>query len=173
MCMHARVHRRVILHCADDGNVQAPGTCDGAPSTIGEGGAVYALGTSNHVVMLHYHTIYHSAHGGQNMTRVVLPSSANDHSSVLQYTRAVGSRYEPAGDVYTVMTMAPSDNWRSRDDDDDKYLKYMVYGEQRDVRVGGPWADRDDGAWGRNRNRMQRTCVGAMYYVDIGPGQGC
>ena len=38
-------------------------------SCIGEGGGAYAMGASNHVLIMHHHNIMHSAIGGQNMTR--------------------------------------------------------------------------------------------------------
>jgi len=133
-----------------------------APHAIGEGGTAYGMGRSNHVVMLHYHNIYYSSDGGQNFTYIRLPDSANAHSSTLVYTRAAGSRSEPAGPIYTVMSMSPTmlttahwerggqmnrmetmgrRNEEGDDDDDDKddgdddegHLVYTRFGEQRDV----------------------------------------
>jgi hypothetical protein len=45
----------------------------GGASCIGEGGGSYAMGASNHVLIMHHHNIMHSAVGGQNMTRFITP----------------------------------------------------------------------------------------------------
>ena len=45
----------------------------GGASCIGEGGGSYAMGASNHVLIMHHHNIMHSAIGGRNMTRFITP----------------------------------------------------------------------------------------------------
>eukprot|EP00035_Acanthoeca_spectabilis_P033979 m.26396 g.26396 ORF g.26396 m.26396 type:complete len:751 (+) comp6302_c0_seq1:567-2819(+) len=84
----------------------SPRNSSGSPGALGEGGAAWALGKSNHVIMLHFNNIWYSAQGGQNTTRInVLPQKANSHSSKLVYDRMQGSRVEPSGTVYTVMSL--------------------------------------------------------------------
>lgn len=168
---------------------------------LGEGGSAYGLGRSNNVIMLHYHNVYWSSHGGKNLTRVLLPANSNAHSSELVYTRVAGSRSEPDGNVFTVMTMplpeetstaeaeeageeekeeeekgtsrraatgkesepskddsgadGDANKDKDKDDDDDGHLKYMSFGEKRDVRTGGPWLDDNSGG---NTGRFVLRC---------------
>lgn len=66
-------------------------------SCIGEGGGSYAMGASNHVLIMHHHNILHSAIGGQNMTRFITPHAGTIFGPAYQ-TRP-GSRSEPNGFV--------------------------------------------------------------------------
>ena len=77
--------------------------CDQTVGYIGEGGAAYAFGRSNHMIMVHYHNIAYSSIGGKNASRFTLPSSAVAHDSKVVYTKTAGSRSEPDGFVVTVM----------------------------------------------------------------------
>ena len=114
--------------------------CDETVGYIGEGGAAYAFGRSNHMIMVHYHNIAYSSIGGKNASRFTLPSSAVAHDSKVVYTKLSGSRSEPDGFVVTVM------KWDGNDDDDDvdddyedeeaegsSSLAYMAHGELRDA----------------------------------------
>ena len=57
-----------------------PGDEGGGPGTIGEGGAAYNLGASNHVILMHHDDIYHSSSGARMLnTRGV--SSFNDQKT--------------------------------------------------------------------------------------------
>lgn len=131
----------------------APPGRGGAPGRVGEGGAAYALGASNVVIMLHYNNIYRSEDGGRNFTyysddkgNSLLPEGSNAHSSDLCYLRAPGSRTEPAGPVFTVIglpaTATTSDvRLGSNDDGDDNVLKYMPYGGIRDQNKDHGWLE--------------------------------
>ena len=124
--------------------------CDQTVGYIGEGGAAYAFGRSNHMIMVHYHNIAYSSMGGKNASRFTLPSSAVAHDSKVVYTKKAGSRSEPDGFITTVMKWdGTGDNEEheraeraERDDDDDEEedqggpsLAYMSHGELRDVRA--------------------------------------
>lgn len=66
-------------------------------SCIGEGGGAYAMGASNHVLIMHHHNIMHSAVGGQNMTRFITPHAGTIFGP--SYQTMPGSRSEPNGFV--------------------------------------------------------------------------
>lgn len=71
---------------------------DGAgASCIGEGGGAYAMGASNHMLVMHHHNIMHSAVGGQNMTRMITPHAGTIFGATYQFAK--GSRSEPSGFV--------------------------------------------------------------------------
>ena len=126
--------------------------CDKTVGYIGEGGAAYGFGKSNHMVMVHYHNIAYSSQGGKFASRFTLPQSAVAHDSVVVYAKKEGSRSEPDGTVYTVM------KWDGKTDEattqqekgqeqegqgdendeegeEDKFLIRMPHGELRDVRA--------------------------------------
>jgi len=69
----------------------------GGASCIGEGGGAYAMGASNHVLIMHHHNIMHSAVGGQNMTRFITPHAGTIFGPA--YQTMPGSRSEPNGFV--------------------------------------------------------------------------
>ena len=75
-----------------------------APGYIGEGGGAYALGNSNHVLMIHHHNIGYSHQGGKNFSRFVLINSGS--VGYPAYGRKEGTRVEPNGQVYAPATMA-------------------------------------------------------------------
>ena len=79
---------------------------DGAgASCIGEGGGAYAMGASNHMLVMHHHNIMHSAVGGQNMTRFITPHAGTIFGPAYQ-TKA-GSRSEPNGFVMAPLFITP------------------------------------------------------------------
>jgi len=131
--------------------------CDQTVGYIGEGGAAYAFGTSNKMIMVHYHNIAYSSMGGKNASRFTLPSSAVAHDSKVTYTKTSGSRSEPDGLIVTVMKWdgvgddkdynnaaeeqeeRDEDGKEGADDDGDderlsSSLATMSHGELRDVR---------------------------------------
>merc|ERR1711904_57732 len=67
------------------------------------------MGTTNRVYILHKRHIDVSTDGGKTSSIVLLPESAQCHKSELVYSRQVGSLFEPAGQLYTVMYMDPQD----------------------------------------------------------------
>ena len=69
----------------------------GGASCIGEGGGAYAMGASNHMLVMHHHNIMYSAVGGQNMTRFITPHAGTVFGP--SYQTIAGSRSEPNGFV--------------------------------------------------------------------------
>jgi hypothetical protein len=117
--------------------------CDKTVGFIGEGGAAYGFGKSNHMVIVHYNNIAYSSQGGKFASRYQLPKSAVSHNSVVVYGKTPGSRSEPDGTVYTVMlwdgnaALAASDSTGkhgSAEEDGHHDLVYTSFGELRDVR---------------------------------------
>ena len=82
--------------------------CEGPGYThggIGEGGFTHAFGKSNHVLMIHHSNVLHSSHGGKNFTLVRAPASMPWPI----YTKREGSRSEPDGRVFIIMSVPPPD----------------------------------------------------------------
>ena len=80
--------------------------CEGPGYThggIGEGGFTRAFGQSNHALMIHHSTVLHSSHGGKNFSMVHAPASMPWPI----YTTKAGSRSEPDGRVFVVMSVPP------------------------------------------------------------------
>ena len=73
----------------------------GSASCIGEGGGAYALGASNHTLVMHRHNILHSSMGGKNLSRFVPPHNPIVYGPT--YATRVGSRSEPNGNVFAPM----------------------------------------------------------------------
>ena len=128
-------------------NWNGPGSnvqCDKTVGYIGEGGAAYGFGKSNHMVMVHYHNIAYSSQGGKFAERYELPQSAVAHNSVVVYGKKAGSRSEPDGTVYTVMdwdgktdaVKASVGRGKEADEEEDeeRALVDTPFGEVRDVR---------------------------------------
>jgi len=74
-------------------------------SCIGEGGGSYAMGRSNHMLLMHHHNILASAHGGKNLTRFVTPHGSTVFGPT--YQTKLGSRTEPDGSVYAPLFFGP------------------------------------------------------------------
>ena len=74
-------------------------------SCIGEGGGAYAMGASNHMLLMHHHNVLASAEGGKNLSRFITP-----HGSTIfgpTYQTKAGSLSEPNGEVYAPLIMGP------------------------------------------------------------------
>ena len=71
------------------------------------------MGRSNHVLMIHHHNILHSARGGKNFSRFVVPNGASVGAPA--YVVKPGSRTEPSGRVFALADMdAPA--WAAEED---------------------------------------------------------
>ena len=77
----------------------------GSAACIGEGGGAYAMGRSNHTLVMHRHNILHSSMGGKNLSRFVPPHRPTVFGPA--YARRAGSRTEPNGAVYAPLFMRP------------------------------------------------------------------
>jgi len=80
--------------------------CEGRGYThggIGEGGFTRAFGRSNHVLMVHHSNVLHSSHGGKNFSSARAPASMPWPI----FTIKPGSRSEPDGRVFIVMSVPP------------------------------------------------------------------
>ena len=70
---------------------------------FGEGGGCFGVGKSPNVLCMHHHNVAYSSRCGKNMSRLVIPNGASVTPPV--FTRKAGSRSEPSGAVYAMMTM--------------------------------------------------------------------
>jgi photosystem II stability/assembly factor-like uncharacterized protein len=70
---------------------------------FGEGGGCFGVGKSKNVLCMHHHNVAYSSRCGKNMSRLVIPNGASVAPPV--FTRKAGSRSEPSGEVYAMMTM--------------------------------------------------------------------
>ena len=70
---------------------------------FGEGGGCFGVGKSKNVLCMHHHNVAYSSRCGKNMSRLVVPHGASVAGP--SFTRKAGSRSEPAGPVYAMMTM--------------------------------------------------------------------
>ena len=86
----------------DDGASWGDWTKDESnPSSVGEGGGGNAMGASGHAVMFHGKFFYASSDGGHNWVRGTAPGSM---AGGFDYIRAAGSRTEPAGTCFSMMS---------------------------------------------------------------------
>ena len=70
---------------------------------FGEGGGCFGVGKSKNVLCMHHHNVAYSSRCGKNMSRLVVPNGAS--VTPPEFTRKAGSRSEPSGEVYAMMTM--------------------------------------------------------------------
>ena len=77
----------------------------GSGTCIGEGGGAYAMGASNHMLLMHHHNVLASSEGGKNLTRFITPHGSTVFGPTYQ-TKA-GSISEPNGVVYAPLIMGP------------------------------------------------------------------
>ena len=70
---------------------------------FGEGGGCFGVGKSKNVLCMHHHNVAYSSRCGKNMSRLVIPNGASITPPV--FMRKAGSRSEPSGEVYAMMTM--------------------------------------------------------------------
>ena len=70
---------------------------------FGEGGGCFGVGKSKNVLCMHHHNVAYSSRCGKNMSRFVVPHGASVTGP--EFTRMKGSRSEPSGSVYAMMTM--------------------------------------------------------------------
>ena len=70
---------------------------------FGEGGGCFGVGESKNILCMHHHNVAYSSRCGKNMSRLVIPNGASVTPPV--FTRKEGSRSEPSGAVYAMMTM--------------------------------------------------------------------
>ena len=70
---------------------------------FGEGGGCFGVGKSKNVLCMHHHNVAFSSRCGKNMSRLVVPHGASVAGP--SFTRKRGSRSEPSGMVYAMMTM--------------------------------------------------------------------
>ena len=70
---------------------------------FGEGGGCFGVGESKNVLCMHHHNVAYSSRCGKNMSRLVIPNGASVTPPV--FSRKAGSRSEPSGQVYAMMTM--------------------------------------------------------------------
>jgi hypothetical protein len=70
---------------------------------FGEGGGCFGVGESKYVLCMHHHNVAFSSRCGKNMSRLVVPNGASVTPPA--FTRKAGSRSEPSGEVYAMMTM--------------------------------------------------------------------
>ena len=75
----------------------------GSAGCIGEGGGAYAMGATNHTLVMHRHNIMYSSMGGKNLSRFVVPHGATVYGPT--YATKLGSRYQPNGAVYAPLFM--------------------------------------------------------------------
>ena len=74
-------------------------------SCIGEGGGAYAMGASNHMLLMHHHNVLGSAQGGKNLTRWISPHGSTVFGPA--YQTKEGSNSEPSGTVFAPLFMPP------------------------------------------------------------------
>lgn len=77
-------------------------TSETAPYGCGEGGWGFALGKSGNVLMFHHNNYWYSADGGYNFVQNSFPGAGG--LGGLGYVRRAGSRTEPNGTVFTLLT---------------------------------------------------------------------
>jgi hypothetical protein len=70
---------------------------------FGEGGGCFGVGKSKNVLCMHHHNIGYSSRCGKDQTRFVMPNGASVAGPTFHIKN--GTRSEPNGLVYTMMTM--------------------------------------------------------------------
>jgi len=70
---------------------------------FGEGGGCFGVGKSKNVLCMHHHNVAYSSRCGKNMSRLIMPHGASVTGP--QFSIKKGSRAEPSGMVYAMMTM--------------------------------------------------------------------
>jgi len=75
---------------------------EAAPYTCGEGGWGFSLGKSGHMIMFHHNDWWYTADGGYNFVQNSFPGAGG--LGGLGYVRRAGSRTEPNGTVFTLLS---------------------------------------------------------------------
>jgi len=70
---------------------------------FGEGGGCFGVGQSKHVLCMHHHDVGYSSRCGKNMSRLIIPNGASAAGPTFE--RKQGSRSEPNGMIYALMSM--------------------------------------------------------------------
>ena len=78
---------------------------EAAPYACGEGGWGFSLGKSGHMLMFHHEDWWYTSDGGYNWVQNTFVGSGG--GGAVAYVRQAGSRTEPNGTVFTLMSAPP------------------------------------------------------------------